>query len=257
MANIEGVMVQSVGRALEIVRCFEGESEELGISELSDQIMLNKSTIYGLVNTLAANGFLEQNPHTRKYRLGIKLFELGNLVQKRMDIRNEAKPYCRKLADKYRSIVHLAAYYDGEIVYIDKVDIQDFSIAYSYVGKRAKMHCTGVGKAILAYLPEEEVRDNVLNKPLQRFTDNTITSPERLLKELEVIRIRGYAADNEETEPGLVCIAAPILDHHNRPVAAISCSGPGARMSEQTMTEMSKDVIAFAKSISERMGHIK
>lgn len=127
---------------------------ELGISEIAERMDLSKSTTYGLVNTLTAFGYLEQTEN-KKYRLGLKLFELGNLVQSRMDVRMEARPYCQLLADKYRTTVHLATHSEGEIIYIDKVDNNSSVVVYSQIGKRAPMYCTGVGKAILAFLPEE------------------------------------------------------------------------------------------------------
>ncbi|HCX63970.1 MAG TPA: IclR family transcriptional regulator, partial [Eubacteriaceae bacterium] len=153
MANPQGVIIQSVSRALDILQCFEGNNKELGISEIANSLMLSKSTIYGLVNTLLSGGDLEQNKENKKYRLGIRLFELGSLVQRRMDLRNEARLYCLELAENYSYTIHLATHYNGEIVYIDKVDMPGAVIVYSQVGKRAPMHCTGVGKAMLAYLP--------------------------------------------------------------------------------------------------------
>ena len=105
MANAEGVMVQSIVRATDILECFSEQVAELGISDISKQMQLSKSTIYGLVNTLVAAGYLEQNPQTKRYRLGIKLFELGNLVLRRMDLRNEARPFCEELVHKHNATV--------------------------------------------------------------------------------------------------------------------------------------------------------
>mgnify|MGYP000320306336 CR=1 FL=1 len=144
-----GVIVQSVARALTMISCFANDTE-LGISEIAERMDLSKSTTYGLVNTLTAFGYLEQTEN-KKYRLGLKLFELGNLVQSRMDVRMEARPYCQLLADKYRTTVHLATHSEGEIIYIDKVDNNSSVVVYSQIGKRAPMYCTGVGKAILAF----------------------------------------------------------------------------------------------------------
>ena len=196
-----GVIVQSVARALTMISCFANDTE-LGISEIAERMDLSKSTTYGLVNTLTAFGYLEQTEN-KKYRLGLKLFELGNLVQSRMDVRMEARPYCQLLADKYRTTVHLATHSEGEIIYIDKVDNNSSVVVYSQIGKRAPMYCTGVGKAILAFLPEEYMEKYVLSRPLIKMTEHTITTGDRLLKELEQVRERGYAVDDEEIEPGL------------------------------------------------------
>ncbi|AOT71272.1 IclR family transcriptional regulator [Geosporobacter ferrireducens] len=255
MEKTKGVIVQSVARALEILQCFSGNTIELGISEIADAMELSKSTVYGLVNTLVVKGYLEQSQQSKKYRLGIKLFEFGNLVQKRMDLRNEAKVFCEILAEKYRNTIHLAAHYEGEIIYIDKVDIPDSVIAYSQVGKRAPMHCTGVGKAILAYLDTEYIENYVLNKPLNKMTENTIINPQKLLEELQIIKERGYAIDDEEIEIGLRCVAAPIFNHKGYPVAAISVSGPYRKMNDEFMKEVAKDVQSYVQQISERLGY--
>lgn len=169
-----GVIVQSVARALTMISCFANDTE-LGISEIAERMDLSKSTTYGLVNTLTAFGYLEQTEN-KKYRLGLKLFELGNLVQSRMDVRMEARPYCQLLADKYRTTVHLATHSEEEIIYIDKVDNNSSVVVYSQIGKRAPMYCTGVGKAILAFLPEEYMEKYVLSRPLTKMTEHTITT---------------------------------------------------------------------------------
>lgn len=255
MRKKRGVIVQSVARALEILDCFCGNVIELGISEIADEMQLSKSTVYGLVNTLTEKGYLEQNPENKKYRLGIKLFELGNLVEKRMDIRNEAEPFCQVLAEKYNDTVHLATHYEGEIIYIGKVDALDAMIASSQVGKRAPMHCTGVGKAILAYMEMEYLEKHIFNKPLSKMTEKTITTPEVLMDELKLIKSRGYAIDDEEIEIGLRCVAAPILNYKGYPVAAISISAPYRKITDEVIEEVARDVQHYTKEISKRMGY--
>ena len=250
-----GVIVQSVARALTMISCFANDTE-LGISEIAERMDLSKSTTYGLVNTLTAFGYLEQTEN-KKYRLGLKLFELGNLVQSRMDVRMEARPYCQLLADKYRTTVHLATHSEGEIIYIDKVDNNSSVVVYSQIGKRAPMYCTGGGKAILAFLPEEYMEKYVLSRPLIKMTEHTITTGDRLLKELEQVRERGYAVDDEEIEPGLHCIAAPIFNHKRQPQMAISMSFPYGRMWDLDWEQAVRDVLYYAKQTSERLGYIK
>lgn len=249
----KGVIVQSVARALTMVSCFANDAE-LGISEIAERMDLSKSTTYGLINTLTVFGYLEQTEN-KKYRLGLKLFELGNLVQSRMDIRMEAKPYCQLLADKYRTTVHLATFSEGEIIYIDKVDNNSSVVVYSQIGKRAPMYCTGVGKAILAFLPEEYVEKYVASTSLLPVTEHTITTREKLLEELSKIRERGYAADDEEIEPGLHCIAAPIFNHKRQPRMAISLSFPYGRIWDLDWEQAVQDVRYYARQISERVGY--
>nr|WP_319488873.1 IclR family transcriptional regulator [uncultured Caproiciproducens sp.] len=255
MTSATGVIVQSVVRALDILECFDGQLVELGISEISEQMKLSKSTVYGLVNTLVAKGFLEQNLQTKRYRLGIKLFELGSLVYKRMDLRNEAKPFCEELVCKHNATVHLAAHYGDEIVYIDKVDAPGAMIVYSQTGKRAPMHCTGVGKAILAFLGDDELKRFFEKGNLEKYTEHTITCLDELNQEMLHVRSCGYAIDNEEIETGLRCVAAPIFNHLNQPVAAISVSAPTARLPMDKIESVAKDVQFCARQISQRLGY--
>lgn len=254
MSNSEGVIIQSVFRAARILDCFSGDSCELGISEISDEMELSKSTIYGLVNTLVVCGYLEQNDQNKKYHLGIKLFELGNLVHNRLNLLNEAKPYCEFLANKYGFTTHLAAFYDENVIYIDKVDRTNSIISFSQVGKRAPMYCTGVGKSILAYLPDSFIENNIFNKKLVQYTPNTITDRESLLQELEDIRLKGYSLDREEIEFGLNCIAAPIFNSKSQPVAAISISAPSGRMPYEKIEDIAEDVKDCASKVSKRLG---
>lgn len=256
MANSEGVIIQSVARALDILDHFN-KKKEMGISEISQCMELSKSTVYGLVNTLAAYGYLEQNLETKKYSLGMKLFELGCVVEKRLDLRNEARPFCEKISKQYGQTVHLATHYEGEVVYIDKFDMPDFLITYSQVGKRAPMSCTGVGKAMLAYLPWEYSKKYVVEKGFCIKTPKSIKSEEELKSELEVITKKGYSIDDEEIEIGLRCVAAPVFNHKGEPVAAISLSGMANKMTEEVVEEMSSDVMKCAADISLHLGYIK
>jgi DNA-binding IclR family transcriptional regulator len=254
MTNTDGVIVQSVARAINILEYFSGDNKELGISEIADKMQLSKSTIFGLVNTLNAYGYLEQNKENKKYHLGIKLFELGNIVEKRLDLRNEARPYCELLAKKYKFTVHLAALFDGRLIYIDKVDGPAVMVVYSKIGRDVPMHCTGVGKAILAYMPKSFVESYVLNKKLVGYTPNTITTKDSLLKELEKVSIHGYSQEKEEIEFGLRCVAAPIFNDKAEPIAAISISAPVGRMPDELVNEVAEDVKHYAFKISERLG---
>jgi DNA-binding IclR family transcriptional regulator len=254
MANKNGVTVQSVVRALEILELFEKNSE-LSISEISEKMDLSKSTVYGLVNTLTTKGFLEQFDVTKKYKLGIKNFELGNYVKKRMDLRMEARPYLEDIINKFHETIHIAKHYQGEVVYIDKIEGSDFSIVSSQIGHRAPMYCTGVGKVQLAYLPEEYLERYVFSKPMKKYTKNTIVTKEDFLKELEKVRQNGYAIDDEEIEIGLRCVAVPILGQGSNILAGISVSAPTGRMSDEKVDCISKELKEISKKLSKQMGY--
>jgi len=255
MADVTGVNVQSVSRALDILKCFDGQDAAMGISKISDRMRLSKSTVYGLVNTLVTGEFLEQDDQTKQYRLGIKLFELGNLVYKRMDLRNEAIQYCQKLVELHAATVHLAVHYDTEIVYVEKFEVPGAIVEYSQKGKRAPMHCTGVGKAIMAFLDEKEFNDYLNKENFVKFTDCTITDPDKLVEEAQRIRVCGYAVDDEEIETGLRCVAAPIFNAQKKAIAAISISASTARLPINNIDRVAKDVKDYAQWISQRMGY--
>lgn len=247
------IQIQSLARACEILKCFEKDSE-LSLSELSNELSLNKSTVYGLTNTLRTYNMLEQNPDNKKYRLGIKLFEYGNLVRKRMDSRSEAHSFSAFLAEKYPATVHIATYSEGEIIYIDKIANSNHSIVYSEIGKRAPMYCTGVGKALLANLPIEYAEKYVFSKPMPKFTENTIADREALLSELHKIRLSGIAFDNEELELGISCIAAPVFDYSYQPVLGISVSFLYGRSKNIDMEQLKDDLLRCTRQLSERLG---
>lgn len=249
-----GIQVQSVARALEILNCFQ-KTPELGISDIAAEMNLNKSTVFGLVNTLLSYGFLEQEHGTRKYRLGIALFELGNLMLSRIDIRNEAKEVCLPLAEKYHATVHIATHMEGEVIYIDKIDRGGSLISASNVGRRLPMYCCGVGKAMLAFLPKEYLEKYVLNESLKKMTNHTITDPEVLKAQLEEIHKTRIAFDREEVETGLNCIASPVLHKDEVPEIAISLSFPYDRIREIDQDAAKKDVLLCATELSARLGY--
>lgn len=253
MNEKNGVIVQSLARAMMILDCFAGERAELGIKEISEAMGLSKSTVYGLVNTLVAYRYLEQNPENKRYRLGIRLFEMGMLVQRRMSLQREARPYAKELGSKYNATCHIAALYDNSIIYIDKVDSPGAMILYSHVGKNAPCNCSGVGKAITAFLPPAE-QDRILeNTDLSTLTENTLTDPAQIRLEWAVTAQRGYAIDNEEIEIGLRCVAAPIFGYEGRPIAAMSVSASSGRLSLELLDQVAADVKAAAAQISRRL----
>ena len=146
-------------------------------------------------------------------------------------------------------------YYTGDVIYIDKLVNYDMQIASSQVGRRAPMYCTGVGKAILAYVGDEYLNKYVFYKQLKKITKNTISTHERLIEELQIIRSRGYAVDDEEIEIGLRCVAAPIFNNKAYPIAAVSVSASYRKVNDSMIENISKDVKLCAQKISERIGY--
>ncbi|KZL93622.1 transcriptional regulator KdgR [Clostridium magnum DSM 2767] len=255
MRKSKSNLIQSVDRALQILECFSKRDKELGVTEIANRLDLHKSTTFGLLSTLESRGYLKQNLENGKYKLGIKLFEQGRLVEDDMDLRINSLPYLKELVDKYQETAHLAIRDGSEIIYIDKVEGGSAIRMYSQVGKRAPMYCTGVGKAMLAFMPEDQVDNITKDLKFTPFTGNTITDLNKLKVELNEIRRRGYCIDNEEIEVGLKCVAAPIMNYKGEVVASASIAGPASRMSDEKLQFIAKDVKEAVTKISETLGY--
>jgi len=245
-------VIQSVGRAIEILKCFN-EKEELGVSEISRMMNLHKSTTFGLITTLEVYKLLEKNEQNNKYRLGIELFTLGSKVKS--DLKSVAASYLDSLVKTYEETAHLVTKDGYKVIYLDKIESTHSMRICSRVGERLPIYCTGVGKAILANLPEDELKEILDNIKMEKITANTIAVREELLKHLQIVRDQGYAEDLEEIEMGLKCVAAPIFDHTNKAVAAISVAGPAVRMTDETRKRIAATLMIYTKEISKKLGY--
>jgi DNA-binding IclR family transcriptional regulator len=248
-------LIQSIERAADVLELFLTSTPELSIKEMSDRLNLSKSTVHGIIKTLEHRGYLQQNPDDLKYRLGIRLLELGNYVGKHLDIGRIARPIIRELVDDLNETVHLVTLQRNELIYIEKVEGPSALTIYSHIGKRAPFHCTGVGKAILSKLSEEEVDRILSSASLEAFTEFTTTNIEDIKKLLPTIREQGYAVDDEEIELGLKCIAAPIFNNKGNVIASISCAAPKVRLDEKRLPKVIKGIKNAAAEISKGLGY--
>ncbi|MBM7650626.1 IclR family transcriptional regulator [Neobacillus cucumis] len=249
-------LIQSIERAADVLELFLTSTPELSIKEMSDRLNLSKSTVHGIIKTLEHRGYLQQNPDDLKYRLGIRLLELGNYVGKHLDIGRIARPIIRELVDDLNETVHLVTLQRNELIYIEKVEGPSALTIYSHIGKRAPFHCTGVGKAILSQLSEEETDRILSSANLEAFTEFTTTNIEDIKKLLPTIREQGYAVDDEEIELGLKCIAAPIFNHQGNVIASISCAAPKVRLDEKRLPKVINGIKKAAAEISKGLGYL-
>src|SRR5436190_11212272 len=201
--------LSSVANSLRLLTSFSGEQNELGITTLANRLGLAKSTVHRLAATLTGAGFLEQNEDTGKYRLGLALFELGALVRRRMDVANEARPQLRELLEKTGETVQLGIVDHFSVLYVYEMESRRAIRMAAAVGGRAPLHCTAVGKVLLAHQPGDYVKQAISNG-LKPHTENTIIRRETLLETLAEVAAREYAVDDEESEPGLRAIAPPV-----------------------------------------------
>jgi len=249
-----GTRLSSVAAAIRLLKAFTEDETEFGISGLAKRLGLAKSTIHRLATTLVADGLLEQDPQSGKYRLGIALFRLGALVRRRMDVSNEARPFLFDLRKKTNETVHLAILDGTEIMYVYYLESTQAIRMRSDLGGRKPAYCTAEGQAILAFGPSDVV-DRVTRGGLRARTPQTITDAGRLAKALALVRQRGYAMDDEESEIGMRCIAAPIRNDGGEVVAAVGVAGPVSRLTKKTLASFAPHVIGTAAAISARIGH--
>ena len=247
--------VQSVDRALKILELLARYEDGLGLIELSHQANLTKSTGHRLLHTLIENGYVKQNLENGPYQLTFKMFRLGAKTVEKMDILKLSRPYLQKLKDDFGEVIHLVIRDDQEIVYIDKVETDHTIRMYSNIGKRGTLYSTSVGKAILAYQPDDALAELWKTLTLVQKTEYTITAWAEFLEEIKIIRSEGYALDREENELGVKCIGVAILDYTGAPVGAVSVSGPVQRMTEEKMKEIKAEILTIKRQISKELGY--
>lgn len=248
-------LIASVQRAIDILNLFDQRHFELGNTEIARAMGLPKSTVSGLVQTLEANGLLEQNNSNRKYHLGFKLVEYGSTLLNQIDLRQVAQPFLEALLDWCNESVNLAVWDEGYVVYIERLFGTNLLGMRSEIGKREPVHSTALGKAILSGLSERERRDFLNKIKLFSKTPRTLTSMDALLEDIRLSQERGFALDDEENELGGRCVAAPIRDFQGKPVAAVSVSVPLQRMSQEQIPAFGGKVREVAEAISLRLGY--
>jgi len=247
-------LIGSVGRALDILDVFARHRGWVGVTEVSRELTLSFATTHHLVATLAHYGYLERDPRTRKYRLGIKLVEIGLSAVDEMPLPRAAQPVMDDLSMRLNESVNLAILDGNEVVYVGQSSTNRLVTFFTRLGQRASVHCTGVGKAMLSAVPEEVARRLVESSGFRRYTARTITDWESYWKELLEIKRAGYAIDHEEREEGVGCVAVPVFDLSGNVAGAISVSGPSGRILPK-VDIISTQVMDGASEISQRLGH--
>jgi len=245
--------VRAVERALHILECFDDNHAEMGISEIAHAVGLHKATAHRLITTLVRFGYLERNPDTQKYRLGLQLPRLGFQVVRRMDLRREALPKMTLVSERFDEICDLSVLDRGEALYVEVVQGKHALTIAASMGQRLPLHSTASGKVFLAAFPAAE-RDQLLRQPLKAFTAKTLTSRESLLRDLALVQKRGYSVDEEEMEIGVRAVAAAIRDRSGAVVAAIGVPGPTSRITREKLPKIAAAVRKAADAVSHELG---
>jgi len=246
-------LVQSIDRAFDILEVLVENSDGLGVTEISQKLNIHKSTVYRLLSTLQYRGYVKKD-NNDKYKIGLKLFEVGSKVIDNIDLRSEVNPYLREIMRISEETVHLGILDDNQVVYIDKVESQNTIRMYSKIGRRNHASSTSLGKVLLAYSDKEVVEQVINEEGLKNLTENTITEENEFYKHLSQIKQQGYAIDDEEQEYGIRCIAGPIFDHQDNVIAAFSISGPVMRMTHKKVDSLKEVVKEYSKNISQALG---
>lgn len=247
--------VKSFQKILTILDCFSSVDRSLSVSEIVARSGLPRSTAHRLVLSLREIGLLDQDGARHEYRLGLKLFELGNSVLFNMDIHRESRAVVELLSHAAGETVHLCVFDGWRMVFVDRqVGGRSGQNNSTIVMEASPCHCTGVGKAALAF-QSEQVIERIIRLGLPAYTRNTITDPAALRGELAAIRARGHAFDLDEVEIGVRCVAAPVRNGAGKVIAAISVTGPDRRMSEERLHGLAPRVVEHAALLSARLGH--
>lgn len=220
--------VKSVTKAFAILEVLN-KGEELSISEMSNALSMDKTTVHRIVNTIKDAGFVNQNPLTKKYSNSMKFYIYGKNVLKKNELSDIARPYIKQIAQITGETVNIGIVVDNSVVYIDRAQGEMSIQVATSTGRSIPMHCTGMGKAIMAYLSLDEIDDIINKTELVPYTKNTAITKHDLMERLNEVRDKGYSIDNEEFEEGLIAFGAPIFNAEGKAIAAISISCPKIR----------------------------
>ncbi len=248
--------VQAVARTLRIFEALADEGE-LGLTDLSARVGIHKSTLYRFMCTLCDLGYARRDPETERFSLKLKIFEIGSAVYQRLDLVKLASTCLERLSSATQETVHLATLDEGRLVYLSKVEsTRALRVGMqSRVGLSAPAYCTGVGKVLLAWAETEFLEEYLERCEFVRYTEKTISDRTGLAAELQTIRNRGFAMDDEEHECGVRCIAAPVREKAGGVVAALSISGPTIRMGPDRLKAVQILVCEAADEISAALGY--
>ncbi|WP_232825075.1 MULTISPECIES: IclR family transcriptional regulator [Salinicola] len=245
---------QSLVRGLTILEALAAAPNGLALSEVADALGLAPSTAHRLLQALHQQGFITQDGTNGLWRIDVKTFRIGNSFLEARDFVATARPFLRRLTALSGETANLGIRDDGMVVYLAQSESQQMMRMITRLGSRAPLHASGVGKALLAWMPEQEFERVMGGRVLEGETPNTLTDLETLRAQLETIRRQGYAVDREEHAIGLNCVAATLHDESGLPLAAISVSGPVARIDDSRLPELAALVADTAREITARLG---
>lgn len=248
--NNDTKVIASVMKALDVLELVSEHKDGLTVTEISKKLGNGVSATYHLLNTLKKRQYLSQDQVSKKYRIGLQLYLLCAEKPLKDVVIDIAMQYMNKLTDRYDENCNLLSLVDKDVEYIAQTECKQMLRMFTQKGVRVPFYCTGGGKALFAFLTEKQQLELLEDLTFEKFTGNTITSVEELIKETEVIKSTGVAFDREERELGVICIAAPIFNNDEMPVCAISMSCPKIRLNNSKQKDITGSIIEAAREIS-------
>ena len=246
--------VQSIERALDIIEALADYHDGLGVTEIATRIGLNKSTVHRILSTLMARGYVSKTDKGT-YRLGINLIEVVSCYINNLELQTEARPYVAQTTAELGLTSHLGVLDGDQVVYIEKMDVFSNVRMYSQIGVRVHAYSCSLGKCLLSNYSASQVRTIMAECSFIKFTEKTLGSVDELIADLDLVRRRGWAIDDEESEKGHRCIGAPIYDYRGDIIAALSASGPVSLLTEDRIESVAEYVKKQALEISRSMGY--
>jgi IclR family acetate operon transcriptional repressor len=246
-------LIRAAERALDVLLCFSRQTPELSMTQIVEKVGIHKSSVHRLLGTLEKKRFVERDPATGAYHLGIRLLQMAYLTLEQNNLRRMAAPFLRRLWEQHKETIHLAELDDVDVVFVDVIESQQRVKLAAAIGQRLPAFTTASGKAILACMPDESVW-LILKRGMPRYTQRTLDSPEAFFEDLDRVRERGFALDEQELEDGISAVAAPILNVKGQPIAAVAIAGPAYRLTREQLLEIGPSVLAAARDITKEIG---
>ncbi|MDF1535733.1 MAG: IclR family transcriptional regulator [bacterium] len=255
--NKSDYIIHSVDHAFDVLEAFRADEPELGVTQLAKTLNLHKNNVFRILATLEGRGYVEQNPRTGNYRLGLKAFEAGQAYLRHTSLLSVSHPQMEALTAQLRENTYLSVLRGTHVFYLDEIVADQTIQVISRLGTSVSPHCTATGKIFLAFIGEAVSDELIKSMVLQKLTPNTITDKRKLKAATRDVARNGFAVDNEEWNEGLKCVAAPILDYYGKIQGALSVSGPSDRLPEQRVEgEIVPAVMECAVEISRKLGHL-
>jgi IclR family acetate operon transcriptional repressor len=246
--------VQSLTRGLSILESLAKAEGGLSLTDIGQRVQLPPSSVHRLLATLEKMGYVYQAGELGRWYVGLQAFTVGSSFLSSRDFIAQSHPYMRRLMDQSGETVNLAILDGTEAVFVDQVQCREMMRTIVKLGSRAPLHASGVGKAMFASLPDDQIDAILKVRGLPRITGNTITTPETMWASVRVIRQRGWSFDDEEHALGTRCVAAPIYDEHAETLGAISLAGPSSRLPDERIRQLGPLVAHTAEELTHRFG---